>query len=118
GSHGACLVCFRGEKNELCLRVRQTPTQVDQVRSCSEFPHVADPSAEREPFVRERTAQALGEQIRRLHDRALAQPARESRARDRTRLGLGGKSEGVQAWWERRVAVGDVQGERYHADAA
>ncbi len=45
GPHGTRLVGLRGEKNELCLRVRQTPAQIDQVRSRSELPHVADPSA-------------------------------------------------------------------------
>src|SRR5216683_656894 len=118
GSHGARLVGLRGEKDELCLRVRQTPAQIDQIRSRSELPHVADPSAEREPFVRKSPAQALGEQVRCLHDRALAQPARESVAGHRARFGLRGKTEGVEARRERHVAVCDVQSEREHADAA
>jgi len=43
------------------------------------IPHVADPSAEREPFVRESPAQALGEQVRRLHHRAFTQPRARKR---------------------------------------
>src|SRR5258706_14678795 len=63
GPHGTRLVGLRGEKNELCLRVRQTPAQIDQVRSRSELPHVADPSACREPFTRESPAKRLGKQV-------------------------------------------------------
>src|SRR6267378_3709428 len=52
-------------------------------------------------------------------DACTTAPSRSPRAKaDRARFGLGGKPESVESRWERRVAVGDVQGERDHADAA
>src|SRR6266851_5157810 len=118
GANGARLIGLRGEESELRLRVRETAAQVGKVGPGPELANVADPSAEREPLLGKGPAQALGEEVRRLNDHRLAQPARERHARHDASLGVHRKPEGVEARRERRIAVGHIERERRDADSA